>query len=743
MPAAVKQLFNIDNFGKLRMKAHSTQLGPGETNSMLNVDYDVPGARNKRKGYQKQYAASLGAGGIKGMFTYDPRVGDPRELIFWSTKAYIEESSALTEALTGLTAAKYSALQTNDQLFFLNGTNRKRYCASDTVVSAITAPATSATVAAGAAGVLTGGYKYKVVFENAAGEISSPSPASATLTLATQQGSLTAIPLGGAGVTKRRIYRTLAGATGYYYLVATINDNTTTTYTDNTPDHALTTRIDGHNFYPWGVTAPSSAPTPAAGAAGTLTGTYYYKVAFVDSKGGISNPSAASTSVSVANQKVSLTAIPTGAAGEDVAKRYLYRTEANQAEPFFYLASIDDNTTVAYTDDNADTTLDSGTEAEDTNAICPAGTFCFTWNARAWVGGVATAPQRIYPSKILRPEQFDTSIEIEASDGQTVTGGLDFGNCALLGKERGLYRLTGDVPVPAEVQMGLNLFKITKLKSHVGPVNHEVMQKVGAWALFLSKHEGIWCVLTPEDTEGVPNVVYAGEDVEPITKLITAPEDCFAYVCDNKYYLHCTSTWDGTSRNFVLVCDFNRSSPLSGNFWWSVMKYDSEFSCLHRRPDSYLYAGDADNGYVYKMGKPGDAVPFSDNGVAIDAYFYVPDLDFSFMFADAGVRDKLITKLWITVKRWGTSTSIYLLPYYNGAPGSEITVDVSEEIDMMPDLTRAGIMGYDTYRVNISGQADYVDPLFKHWGARLRNNTANKGMTVYKVGGEIRFFPSR
>lgn len=50
---------------------------------------------------------------------------------------------------------------------------------------------------------------------------------------------LTGIPLGPAGTTARKIYRTVAGNTGNFRLVTTINDNTTTTFADNISDASL------------------------------------------------------------------------------------------------------------------------------------------------------------------------------------------------------------------------------------------------------------------------------------------------------------------------------------------------------------------------------------------------------------------------------------------------------------------------------------------------------------------------
>lgn len=102
------------------------------------------------------------------------------------------------------------------------------------------APPAGMAVVAGAAGLPNGAYKYVITFVTDAGETLASPEVSVTLTSA--QGSISAIPVGPAnsGVTKRKIYRTAAaGASGSEKLVTTINDNTTTTFTDNLADGSL------------------------------------------------------------------------------------------------------------------------------------------------------------------------------------------------------------------------------------------------------------------------------------------------------------------------------------------------------------------------------------------------------------------------------------------------------------------------------------------------------------------------
>lgn len=91
-------------------------------------------------------------------------------------------------------------------------------------------------------GIGAGTYTYKIAYLNDIGGESSLGPASAGVTIiANKSINLTAIPVSPSpSVTAREIYRTKAGGTDYFY-VATISNNTATTYTDTTADAALIT----------------------------------------------------------------------------------------------------------------------------------------------------------------------------------------------------------------------------------------------------------------------------------------------------------------------------------------------------------------------------------------------------------------------------------------------------------------------------------------------------------------------
>lgn len=106
------------------------------------------------------------------------------------------------------------------------------------VPSALTAALASTPIAGN---VDNGAHRYRCTFVTADGETSGGDISSA-VTVADKsvngKVALTAIPIGGAFVTARKIYRT-AAAGSTYLLLTTLADNTTTTYTDNVADASL------------------------------------------------------------------------------------------------------------------------------------------------------------------------------------------------------------------------------------------------------------------------------------------------------------------------------------------------------------------------------------------------------------------------------------------------------------------------------------------------------------------------
>lgn len=122
---------------------------------------------------------------------------------------------------------------------------------------------------------------------------------------------------------------------------------------DATSTYSIGTAVKARNA---GVDPPATACKAAEGGSTGISGTFKYKITFVNRDGYESNPSAASDAVTVTSKNVSLTDIPTG--DSTIAERKIYRTKGNGAV-FYYVATLEDNTTTTYSDTTADTGLSS------------------------------------------------------------------------------------------------------------------------------------------------------------------------------------------------------------------------------------------------------------------------------------------------------------------------------------------------------------------------------------------------
>ena len=106
-----------------------------------------------------------------------------------------------------------------------------------------------------------------------------------------------------------------------------------------------------------GVTVTTTAPTGVIAAGGAVdTGDHYYKVSGITGNGETTASSASLVQTTTAgNNTVNLTiALMTS---KYVTSRAIYRTKAGTSAPYYYLATIADNTTTTYSDVTADASL--------------------------------------------------------------------------------------------------------------------------------------------------------------------------------------------------------------------------------------------------------------------------------------------------------------------------------------------------------------------------------------------------
>ena len=221
-------------------------LPPNVLVDLLNMDFDRSGVKT-RDGYTAYSTSGLPATSPEmGLYSFKKSNGNEYLLGIFNTAVYVEGVAVgiFASVMSGLTAGyPWSWTTLTDFAIGGDGVNKLiKYDGSVCKNLEIVAPVAAPVTVLGAAGSLVGAYQYCVTFVSAKGAETNASPSSTIISPSSQQIDVSNIPTGGTDVSKRKLYRSLAGGS-LFYLLSTINDNTTTTYTDDTTDANLGTDL--------------------------------------------------------------------------------------------------------------------------------------------------------------------------------------------------------------------------------------------------------------------------------------------------------------------------------------------------------------------------------------------------------------------------------------------------------------------------------------------------------------------
>jgi hypothetical protein len=248
-----KVTINIDpeNWGNLitKYQAHSPKLKETDfTQGTINVDTASNGSLSKRKG-GPNYNQTLLPAALKDQYEAIFSDGARHLLVVMNGEIRYSSGDTIFNTVangTGFsTGGNFEFATTQDRVYGGNAINAPIiydritnyggvvYTVPRTKSMGAQAPSSAASVAVVAGGsVPSGGHTYKVTFVYYDSEESNGGPASAlaTTTPGNQTVNLTAIPIGGYGVTQRNIYRDNNDTN--WVMVGYIANNTATTFSD-------------------------------------------------------------------------------------------------------------------------------------------------------------------------------------------------------------------------------------------------------------------------------------------------------------------------------------------------------------------------------------------------------------------------------------------------------------------------------------------------------------------------------
>ena len=225
--------------GGLNTKFEKSIIPDADSADCLNVVF-TNRAVEVRGGSTKLNTASVGSFVADGLYTRRGDDGSETMVAFfgglmrtWTGSTFTTISSAQSVFTQGVRVA---AAQYQNYMFFGNGNAipHKYDGTYFTRHGVYPLSNTASFVTVGTAGSLTSqSWSYKFVAVNSAAVLSDVSSAASVAVSALGRVHISSIPVSpqSHGVSSRRIYRTQSGTT--YFLLATINDNTTTTYEDD------------------------------------------------------------------------------------------------------------------------------------------------------------------------------------------------------------------------------------------------------------------------------------------------------------------------------------------------------------------------------------------------------------------------------------------------------------------------------------------------------------------------------
>lgn len=234
----------IEFDGGKNNRSEKTIILDNESPDCLNVIFDN-GSAETRGGSTKLNTAAVGSYVCDGLYTRHNNLGSETMVAWWNgtlyglaTTTFVVVPSAMSVYTPGL---RVYAEEYENYMFFGNGSGTPYKYNGTFTRHGIPAPSSAMSAATASTGsAMSGAYIYGMTYVNSNLVEGDISPLTTTLTVASQNVRLTSMPVAPTsfGVNTRYLYRSATSSTVMKRL-ATISDNTTTTYEDGASDATL------------------------------------------------------------------------------------------------------------------------------------------------------------------------------------------------------------------------------------------------------------------------------------------------------------------------------------------------------------------------------------------------------------------------------------------------------------------------------------------------------------------------
>lgn len=716
-----KMLRSYSNFiGGLNIDTAQDNLLETELTVAENVVFDERGSLKKRNGFLPINTESFN-GEVEKIISFIRNSGE--EMLFFTCNNALNIFDKVSGEITlcNVQTNKIGYFIFKNRLYFVDGAQYRYFDDGEGVK--ITAPQNAPTITQTTGGNLAGGvHQCFYTFVDNSGLETGPSPIQTIEVTAGNKLTWT-VETGPANNTSmRKLYRKSPGSTDFK-LVGLLNDNTTTTFTDNIADNLMgeLQKIKYAVLNP-----PSSAPSLVSQSSGNLSaGKHACFYTFVDYNGNESAKSPISEINISANYKIQWT-VSVGPVG--TTQRKLYRKSPGSGD-FKLVTTINDNTTTTFVDNVVDGSLtDVFANVIDEIIKCK----YFAWHPisfKVFAAGNDERPTALYFSEANNPAFFKYTSVIYPSTAEGHIIGVNlFGDAVVVSYENGHWRWTGVDP-----KTDATWFKV--------PVPHGAFTNEGikltANGLMMAAYGGIYVwstalinynvVIQPND-ELVRNI--AMNKVGTIFKTIVHPETiCAVYdKINNRYLMAYGDEKTNSKNNKILVYDCG----LGAFSIWTGLSANA----LCQGKDGTIYI--ASKNYILKLSdgyKDVDVETGEDR--PINFIIKTKQYDLSFNNLDLSFIEKKIYKLFLRTKQYDVQTSsinINLIIDYMDKNATNVSLGISEELKEI-SLDESLVWGEEWGKV--WGWADLIIKAAKIKGrghrvqVEISNNIIDEPVTFY------------
>lgn len=218
---------------------------------------------------------------------------------------------------------------------------------------------------------------------------------------------------------------------------------------------------------------------------------------------------------------------------------------------------------------------------------------------RLYASGNSKDDDNIFITDVNNPYYFPVSLPIQVPpNSDTINGLAVYDDAIVVGRQRDIHVIKGATNNPS---LGFDVFNLRKLNTHTGFINHESVQVVHNYLIFLGGDGKVYAMSSSQYDENTVSTAVISKQIdlfkEPISLTLTDLTSAVSIFFEDNYYL--------SVNNVVLIYSYKNRAWVKYTGLYAESFYNIDSALIWGRGDGYIAMFDKD---VYKdFGEPYEA----------------------------------------------------------------------------------------------------------------------------------------